>query len=368
MKARFTWFSLVFVLMVTTLTVWGMTHIREEKHCDPQKDTTWSVQLNELNYLVLKASSINLVRGMHFNQDQAGRLLVLSQMMKELMDAPPEAGEKCSGDVLAIRNVYRELTVRLASGDSLDESFKQQLYDLRKKEADLVKLSLLGAQRSGYSGKGCLKCHCEPSRFPTGTAAEKDPVAVTPKVRRDTDLAHVEGLLGKTATEKLWEIKDQVWLIVNYGQQCVAGDFRCCLLPAGALAEDDRIGQAANASDWGTYLDDIRKLSNKDWDIYKPQYLDPVREIVQSTLPGIKSAEVEKRIAKVEYIINTARGLGKMDYEIQKDDFCKSLQKAISIDDLNGESFRTDDDRKFIAAMYLLYYGSDQIYQQMLHQ
>jgi hypothetical protein len=350
----------------TVIFAIGMTSDDREEKSRRSVDTTWSVQLNELNYLVMKASSINMIRGLHFNQEQTQRLLSLSVMMQELMDAPPVTGNACSGEVQEIRNAYLTLTDKLLQGDSIASDFKEELYRQRKKEADLIRFTLLGAQRPGYMGKGCIKCHCEPKNFPRGSAAEKDPAIVTAKVRQETDLAHVEGLLGKVATEKLWEIKDQVWLILNHGQQCVAADFRCCLLPTSNLLQDERIGQAASTDEWKKYLDDIRKLSNAEWEIYKPQFLDPIKEIIRATLPGIKTHEVEKRIAQVESIISTARKLGKMDYEIQKEAFCASIQYAISIDDLNGESFRSDDERKFIAAMFLLYYESDMIYKQML--
>jgi hypothetical protein len=332
------------------------------------EDTAWSVQLNELNFLVMKASSINLINGLHLNRTQAEKLKALSEKVAATLPAKPETYGKCYPEISRIRSQYIDLCARLEQGDSINEAFKNEIYNVRELEAKWVKNSLLGAQQAGYTGKACLKCHCLPDKFPAGKAAQRDPVPVTPAVRKETDAAHVEGLFGKEATLLVWELKEEVDQLLNNGQRCLVKEFRCCLIPSANLQEPERIGQASSNGDWQNFLAEARKLDDAQWEQYKPLFLDPIREGIRATLPGIRKNEIEQRIARIEEIVRTARGLDKMDYEIQKESLCEAIIQIMKVDQLNGEDKRSDEDRMFITAMFLLYFDSPHQYETILKQ
>ncbi len=329
-------------------------------------DTSWEVQLNEMNHLVVKASSVNLIRGLHLSREQASQLKVHAASVAALLPPCPDSRGRCLRVFSLAREIYMALIDRLIRNDTLGNAFEQQVLEVRKQEAEVIRLSVIAAEQRHYQDRGCIKCHALPEHFPSGGTMKKEAPVVTASMRRETDLAHIEGLLGKEATQKLWDIKDDVYQILTRGQQCLTSGFRCCLLSPDGLKNPERIGQAASTDAWTAYLDAAYPLSDEDWKIYRSLYLDPVAEIIEASLPGIRKKEVERRTAKVEEIISLARGLSRMDYEIQREALAEALINAISVDALNGEEHRNEDERRFLAAMFLLYHGSENLYDQII--
>jgi hypothetical protein len=358
----------IFFICVFVSFFWQGTNNNTSYNPSPINDTSWSVQLNELNYLVLKASSINLINGLHLSKKQASELKILAEKIDAVLPPVPDTKNHCSTEIIEIRNVYINLISLLTRRDSISASFKEKIFEIRENESDVIKKTLLGAQKNGYHADGCLKCHCNQAGFPDGNINLMETKPIDYKVRKETDLAHVKGLFGEEGTLFLWEYKSTVDSILSNGQKYVLKDFRCCLLPSDLLKNPARIGQAAFSSEWIDYLTDIRTLSDDSWNSYKPLYLEPVKDVMKATLPGIRKNEIEKRLSDVEAIIIEARQLNRMDFEIQKDQLSERLSKAISIDELNGEATRLPEDRQFIAAMFLLYFGSTQLYDKIINE
>jgi hypothetical protein len=333
-----------------------------------QSDTNWSVQLNEMNYLVLRASSINMIYGMHFSREQAEKLKALAEKLAKILPVAPDTHNKVYGGWQEVPGVYKNLVELLQRGDSIPQELKQHVLNVRELEANIIKHSLLGAQKADYTGEGCLKCHAAPEQFPYGDISKMETKTITAGMRREIDQAHVKGLFGEEGMLMLWRVKDTVWDILNNGQRYVIKDFRCCLIPSDLLSDPARIGQAAFTGEWGEYLESVRQLSDENWDIYKPLFLLPLEDIIRATLPGVQQKEVKSRIHKVESVLTATRKLSRLDFAIQKENKVDELRKAISIDALNGEAGRADDDRKFISAMFLLYFGSPQLYDRIISQ
>jgi hypothetical protein len=329
---------------------------------------SWETELNEMNYLVLKASSINLIYGLHLNREQAAALKNLAERVAASLPAAPDTKGQCSEDVREIRNTYAELNSLLATGQSLTDGFQKKVFSLREKQADMIKRSLLGAQEAGYKGEDCLQCHCEPQHFPAGDIRGLNTKTITADLRKETDEAHVRGLFGDEATLLIWQLKDSVWNILSNGQRFVSKDYRCCLIPSDVIKDPSRIGQAAFEGGWLEYLRSIRELNEKDWNHYKFLFLFPVDELLRASLPGIRDKEVKKRIAGVESVITEARKLSRMEFDIQKETLCGQLAAATSIEALNGEMSRTEENRRFITAMFLLYFGSPELYDSIISQ
>ncbi len=329
-------------------------------------DTSWDVQLNEMNYLIMKTSSVNLIRGLHLSKNQAIQLKVLADSVAKVLPEIPDSKGKCDNSLKPTRTAFTKLIKKLEIGEDISDSLKKEVYAARQLEAELIKLSLIGAQQPLYEEEGCLQCHAIPARYKQFNGAGLEPKTVTPAVRIETDRAHIYGVLGEEASALLWMLKDEVISILSNSQQSVLKDFRCCLMPSTSLSGPERIGQAASNGDWESYLIEIRTLSESAWENYKPLYLYPIEEIMRATLPGIRKKEIEKRIDAVSVIITEARALNRMDFELQKEDLCERLRKAISSETLSGEAFRSSDERNFLSALFLLYFGSSNIYKQLI--
>jgi hypothetical protein len=340
----------------------------EKRVAGKQTEADWDLQLNEMNYFVLKCSSVNLIRGLHLSREQALELKAYADSLApELPDIPDSKG-KTDPSLSAVRSAYIELIGVLEQGGTVSADLKKRVNDERKNEALIIKKTLLGAQTANYKESGCYKCHATPSRFPSAKDLNREPRSIDAALRAETDKAHIDGLFGRDATIRIWQYKDSVIQILSKSQQAVVRDFRCCLIPAASLSGPERIGQAAANGDWEDYLNEIRKLNQADWAAYKDLFLQPLGEIIRASLPGIQTKEVDRRIATADGIIAEARSLDRMNYEIQKESICDELRKAISIDALNGELYRSADERNFMTALFLLYFGSSNIYDRIIKE
>jgi hypothetical protein len=248
----------------------------------------------------------------------------------------------------------------------VSDSMKNAVNEMRVQEADLIKRTLLAADNPAYHGEGCLECHAPPALFPKGSIASKDTKPITAAYRKDIDLAHVKGLFGDEGTALVWDLKEAVDSILNNEQRYVFASFRCCLIPAQNSGDPGIIGQSFVTNEWIEYFKSIRELSDKKWLEYKDLFIIPLEDIVKAKLPGIKKKDIDKRIKNAEVVINECRKMDKIEFELQKENLCISLSKALNIDDLNGESSRAADERKFMAAMFLLFPGTSQMYARIL--
>ena len=88
----------------------------------------------------------------------------------------------------SVKKTYLKLIKYLINKQSIPEKFKMQVYDARKIEADIIKRSILGSQKFGYKGKGCLECHAPPSNFPRGNITNKKTRSISRKERKAEEL------------------------------------------------------------------------------------------------------------------------------------------------------------------------------------
>ncbi|MEI6765930.1 MAG: hypothetical protein WCM76_09835 [Bacteroidota bacterium] len=327
---------------------------------------TWHEQLDGLNYLVMRTSSINLVNGLFLTKEQAWSLRNLSLKVDSLNLDIPLSNTIYSDEVLKISSTYFMLIDVLLKQQPVSDSLKNAVNEMRVQEADLIKRTLLAAANPAYHGEGCLECHAPPAFFPKGSIAQKDTKPITAVYRKDIDLAHVQGLFGEEGTSLIWELKEAVDSILNNEQRFVFASFRCCLIPAQNAGDPGIIGQSFVTSEWIEYFKSIRELSDKKWLEYKDLFIIPLEDIVKAKLPGIKKKDIDKRIKNAEVVINECRKMDKIEFQLQKENLCVSLSKALNIDDLNGESTRAADERKFMAAMFLLFPGTSRMYTRIL--
>ncbi len=330
------------------------------------KDKIWEDQLNEMNYLIIRTSSINIINGLNLTIDQAKALKKLSKKVDKLNIQYPDTINILNKDLNKISRTYNKLIRYLLEQKTIPETFKNEVFSMRLLESDIIKRTVLAAQRPGIKGKNCIRCHALPKYFPQGDIANKETNAIPPWKRKIIDLAHIKGIFNDNGTKLLWELKTSVDSILTDGQKYMMNDFRCGLLPVNDLANPTNIGQAFSKNEWTKYFEDIRKLHEDDWNDFKALYFLPLEDVINATLPGIKTHYRKKMILKIKKIVEKVRKMDKIDFELQKETLCTQLNDALKVDFLNGESSRKKTERQFLSTVYLLFPGSNEIYDQII--
>jgi|GEM_PF-6646195 len=80
----------------------------------------------------------------------------------------------------------------------------------------------------------------------------------------------------------------------------------------------------------------------------------------------IKRKYKKQMLRDVEQIIKEARGMDEIDFELKKEMLRSKLQNALNVDFLIGAKKRKKNERQFIAAMFLLFPGSIEIYDNII--
>lgn len=331
-------------------------------------EKSWNQELIDLNYLILKISSINIINGLSLTKEQVLKLKELSIEIESINRPITELKKSTFDDIKKIKDCYLELIKYLEEKNPIPEKLKNELFLLRTLESEIIKKTILGAEKQGNSGNNCLKCHSTPDYFPTGNINKLQTKEITPEKRKEIDIAHLKGLFGETGIKKLWNIKKDIDDILYNAQKYILKDFRCCLLPPEGLMNPELFGQAYVTDQWFDYFKQTRNIKEKNWKDYKDLFLYPIEDIIESTLPGIKSKDKKNILKKVEEILEESRKMDEVDFEIKKKDLCIKLKDALNVDFLIGETERSRDDRQFIAAMFLLFPGNSKIYDEMLKE
>lgn len=326
----------------------------------------WENQLNELNYLVTRTSSINIIHGLFLSREQAARLKALAKRVESLQPAIPTTKGKTFAEFKEVRQTFLELIPMLVHKKPLSDKVRNRVMGVRLRESDLIKKSVVGAERGGWKGKSCIKCHVLPRRFPKGDASKLETSPIGPKIRREIDSAHVSGIFGAEITYRFWELKEEVDTILTNGQRHVLKEFRCCMLPPKQLSDPTRVGQAFSSDEWIQYFIQVRSLPDEQWVDFKNLYIVPIEDLIKATLPGIQSSERERILKEIDRILEDARKMDEIDFELQKESLCARLKRELQLDELTGESTRQKEDRQFLASMFLLFPGSVEVYDQIL--
>ncbi|MFH1320429.1 MAG: hypothetical protein ABII90_07240 [Bacteroidota bacterium] len=332
----------------------------------PADNMSWEKQLNEMNYLIMRTSAANLINGVYLTYKQGEKLRKLVEIIDSFKPPIPDMKGDASPDLVKVRDTYILLFEHLADQKSVPDGLNSWVLEMRIKEAETIKRSLLGAQKTGYSGSGCLGCHAPPSHFPKGDISGKETRVITQKERELIDKAHVTGLFGEEGMLKLWELRTNVDNILTDGQKYLLNSFRCCLLPNKDLENSTNIGQAFVTDEWKNYFGEVRKVSGELWKDLKPLYLIPVGDIIEATLPGIRSKDKKEILKKVDKILVETREMEEIIFEAQKESLCLKLKDALKVGFLLGETAQQEEERQFLAAMFLLFPGNEEIYDKFL--
>jgi hypothetical protein len=329
------------------------------------KDDQWEKQLNEMNYLIILISSVNIINGLYFTKEQSTTLNKFSVEFNGSGLPGLDTTGNTSADLVKVRRVYICLLDLLLKKETVPDSLKKQVYAARVSESEIITRSILGAQKRGNKDEGCLQCHCIPEYFPKGDISKKETKSISPEERAEIDKAHTVGLFGKEGMIKLWFMKEKTDSVLTDGQRYIMKNFRCCLVPPSGLSDPTNIGQTFVSNEWINYFRAIRKLSETEWEQYKDLFILPLDTLLKATLPGIQAKKLKEILANAESVVKNARSLDAIDFELQKEAICLKMKDALKTTPSVAESSQEADVRKFITAMFLLFPGSSELYENI---
>lgn len=340
--------------------------ITAEDNAKKNREALWSNELNYLAYQVIKASSVNIIRGINLSLEQLEALHSLA--LEIASNVPPvlPSEQNVFNQAAEIKETYARLLTLLERDEKISPELTQKLLDIRRIETEIIKESLVADEIGGTKSMGCIACHALPDASIKGNADDYETRAVTKAQRARIDNAHIEGLFGKEGVLLLWKLKSKVDTILFGGQKYILKDFRCCLLPADDLADSANVGQAFVSDEWMHYFQEVREFPIEHWKDYRQLFLYPIEDFLRITLPGIRKKDRKAILKEAGAVIERARGMDDIDFELQKKKLCIDLKNAMNVDFLIGEDSRTKEQRQFIAAMYLLLPGVIPVYTQLI--
>lgn len=353
------------ILPIALIVIFISSSFSITRKTEAYNDDGWEKQLKEMNYLIIKISSVNIINGLFFTKTQSEKLKTLSTSF-ELEGLPSlDTTGNSSAELVKIRRAYIILLEKLLKKELISDSLKKQVNNARILESEIIKKSLIAAEKSGYSGTGCQQCHAPPALFPKGNIALMETKSISADRRIEIDKAHSTGLFGEKGMIRLWNLKVAADSILSDGQKYIMKNFKCCLVPPGDLSDPTNIGQAFVSNDWINYFRATRKLSEAEWKKYNSLFILPLDTLLKATLPGIKTSECKKRLATAEGVINIAREMDDIDFELQKENICLQMKEALKVTTLTGETTREAETRQFVTAMFLLFQGSSEMYEKI---
>lgn len=331
-------------------------------------DEKWEKQLEYMNFLVIRTSSINLINNLYLSKEQAVRLKELAAGAEACHFPAPDSVASAHSILDQTARVYEKLIGVLLSGNLPQGEFRQQVFTMRLAESDIIKRSLLAAQMPGYGGDGCLECHAPPALFPGGNVDNTETRTPGSAERSRIDREHIRGLLGDGASAWIWANKERVDSILTHEQKYTFKGFRCCLIPETNPGDPGIVGQSFVTDQWIEFFREARKLDESDWKKYRFLFIRPLEDLLEARLPGIGKKQKKVMLNHAGEILEEARSLNKLDFETSREDLCIRLGQCLSVDPLNGELYRPEDEKKFMTAVFLLFPGSIPLYDKILTQ
>jgi len=313
----------------------------------------WEQALRELDAYIHQVSLINLVNGLQLTREQATKLLGLVKQVDGV--APPQTlGAALPAALDGCRKTYTELRDTVLKGLAVPPELERRVVAARGVHASFVRATLLAKPRG--SDIACANCHDAP---PAAGEAKREPMAVTPEIKKQLDIAHIVADYGWVGTGLFVKVAPDVDAIIGEGRRGAFAKYSCCLVPPSDMADPMRIGQAESSEKEMELLRGVRKIPAADWPAAREAILrgmDVVTELVSPGATAGKKAAAREAVGKA---LDRARDLGETDFELEKDALAKAIGRF---------SVAPQDDWPQKAAFFLLVPGSSGVYQSYLER
>ena len=312
-------------------------------------EALWEEQLSEFGYQIVHISTINVINGINLDADQIRKLRELALRVEQAGAAPPAPKGAFRKDLEEVRAAYRELRGVLLRGEPVDAALRARVFQARAAESRALKETLT-APRPGFGRTSCLRCHAAPG--------EKGSSAPFPaSLRTEMTTAHSLGLYGWKGLATVSALSRQVDAVLTDAQRAVFSDFSCCLVPPSNLSDPVRVGQAS-VPDWADdLLQKVRKIPDPLWPSSRDRIADYFAGLEDARRPGITEADREAVRARLKKVMDEARGLSEVDFELSRGELAGKLSGAPK-----GENHAIK------RAYFLLSPGSVAIYDEVLRR
>jgi hypothetical protein len=360
--------NLTLLILSLILSIYFSSHNKKSLSAKNGPHNSYLKQLNELNYLIMKTSAVNIIYGLNLSREQAVKLKRLSAIIDNRGAPIPDMKGDALPELVEVKKVFQELFHRLLYRKKLSESFKKKVKMTRILETGIIRKSIAGSKRFGYRGKGCLKCHAPSSYFPSQKASQIKLKNISPGERERIDRAHLLGFFGQRGAYELWNMKSKVSEILTSSQKYMMNSVNCSLIPPDHLANPTRIGQAILSGDWYNYFDEIRSIGKDKWKTYRKLYFHiPFGDFVSAISPGLSAEKKKEVIKRMGALIEQVRVLDDIDYQLKKEKLVSDL--TAELDRLQGtiSSRRSRADlNRYRMAMFLLFPNNRVIYDELI--
>jgi hypothetical protein len=194
---------------------------------------------------------------------------------------------------------------------------------------------------------------------PAAGEPKREPMAVTPEIKKQLDIAHIVADYGWVGTGLFVKVAPEVDAIIGEGRRGAFAKYSCCLVPPSDMADPVRIGQAESSEKELELLRGVRKIPAADWPAAREALcrgMDVVTELVSPGATAEKKAAAREAIGKA---MDRARELGDAEFELEKETLAKAIGRL---------SVAPQDDWPQKAAFFLLVPGSSGVYQSYIER
>lgn len=317
----------------------------------------WDKQLAELGYHIVFTSSLNLINGLQLTMDQAATLRQLAGGIEKVSSQPPPDTGSFGPRLQPVRSTFRDLEALLLKGDDMPQELETRVRSARMIEAAEIRASL----ELNPARHGCAKCHADPAQRASGSQ-QLDRTAFN---EREMGFAHLSGPFGLVGTARALKASAEIERILTPSQLSLLGDFTCCLTPPRNLKDPARVGQAVVSENRLELLRNVRKVPAGVWPISRAVIVKRLGDGLSAARPGIPEAAKKANLELAGSVLDQARALSDVDFELQKEDLARQLDPRAA---LTQKSAATPPRPSTHAAWFLLLPGSTRAYDALIER
>jgi hypothetical protein len=314
-----------------------------------------------MGFLLYQLSSINVVNGLNFKREQLLKLREIAQELASERLWGPRIEGTFDRDYGKVREEFLRTREFLLSGKTVTKEIQERVAKARRIESAAIKAGLTWNPGAKYAS--CARCHSERKAGSTARALGRRWGGLPAWTAKEKALAHILGAFDPScagrALAKLQKASGRIDAVLTDEQKEVFRDFSCCLLPPTNLGDPVRVGQAAVA-DWQIkLLDSVRTKSRAAWPLTK---LAIQRFFVQQALmvkPGLTEKEKGEIRHRVGEILEKARSLPKLEYEMEKESLAAQFKGP-------GLPETPENLQPFMRAFFLMIPGAVEVYDTVI--
>ncbi len=327
------------------------------------REASWEDQLKEMQHLIMQISAINAVNAMNLTPEQAAKLRGLARRVESAGAWRLKPGAKLGPRLETVRLTYADLRRVLIAGETVSPALKRRVGKARILEAQVIRESMAGEPKGRERTGECTRCHVRPGGGDVNSpAANKRLKRLRNTNERGTFMAHLHGLFGKGGAVALAQAASKIDAMLSPGQRDVIQTFSCCLIPPENLSDPVRAGQAEVSERSLKLLRSVRQATPGAWAWMKPMVLSRIYVGQKAMKPAISDQELAQTQRHVAAVLEKARAMSEVDFEMEKANLCRELKFAPSPD------ARSERTRRFMAAMLLLVPGMDDVYTEIIRR